>query len=153
VRIFRGSVKWPRLGAEDFGGRASAEQPKGAQHQRWGCGLHCEGRLGDGDGLSPPIGPERAGFVSALIVPQGNAADNGQLVNGVLDHWERTGVLPQLVSSDDGYSSRSAREDLLATGVRWSVSAAPKERKLRRRRIGTGQIIGRRGPIVPPWNR
>jgi len=39
------------------------------------------------------------------------------LVAGVLDHWERTGVLPQLVSSDDGYSSRRAREYLLATGV------------------------------------
>ena len=47
----------------------------------------------------------------------GNAADSGQLVEVVPDHWDRTGVLPRLVSSDDGYSHQSARQDLLETGV------------------------------------
>jgi hypothetical protein len=51
------------------------------------------------------------------------------LVNVVLDHWERTGMLPQLVSSDDGYSSRSAREDSLVTGVAVvSISGAKGKR-------------------------
>ena len=68
-------------------------------------------------GYRPQLGRSGQGFVSALIVPRGNAADSSQLVEVVLDHWERTGVLPRLVSSDDGYSSRSAREDLLATGA------------------------------------
>ena len=68
-------------------------------------------------GYRPQLGKSQHGFVSALLVPLGNAADSGQLIAAVLDHWERTGVLPQLVSTDDGYSSRSAREDLLQTGV------------------------------------
>ena len=68
-------------------------------------------------GYRPQLGKSQHGFVSALLVPLGNAADSGQLVAAVLDHWERTNVLPQLVSTDDGYSSRSARADLLQTGV------------------------------------
>ncbi len=68
-------------------------------------------------GYRPQLGKSGQGFVSALLVPLGNAADSGQLIPGVLDHWERTNVLPNLVSTDDGYSSRSAREDLLRTGV------------------------------------
>jgi IS5 family transposase len=68
-------------------------------------------------GYRPQLGKSGQGFVSALLVPEGNAADSGQLVEVVLDHWDRSGVLPKLVSSDDGYSDKSAREDLLATGV------------------------------------
>lgn len=76
-------------------------------------------------GYRPQLGRSGQGFVSALIVPRGNAADNGQLVDVVLDHWDRTQVLPGLVSSDDGYSDRSAREDLLAAGVKAvSISGA-----------------------------
>jgi hypothetical protein len=69
-------------------------------------------------GYRPQLGRSGQGFVSALLVPMGNAADSAQLVEVVLDHWERTGVLPSLVSSDDGYSSQSARQDLLDTGVK-----------------------------------
>ena len=68
-------------------------------------------------GYRPQLGKSGQGFVSALLVPPGNAADSGQLIPAVLDHWERTNVLPNLVSTDDGYSSRNAREDLLRTGV------------------------------------
>jgi hypothetical protein len=68
-------------------------------------------------GYRPQLGRSGQGFVSALLVPRGNAADNAQLVDVVLDHWDRTGVLPALVSSDDGYSDKRAREDLLEAGV------------------------------------
>jgi len=68
-------------------------------------------------GYRPQLGRSGQGFVSALLVPRGNAADSGQLVDVVLDHWIRTQVLPDVVSSDDGYSDQSAREDLLAAGV------------------------------------
>jgi IS5 family transposase len=63
--------------------------------------------------------------VSALILPKGNAADVGQLVDVVLEHWDNTQVLPGLISTDDGYSDQSAREDLLAAGVKVvSISGA-----------------------------
>jgi transposase, IS5 family len=68
-------------------------------------------------GYRPQLGKSGQGFVSALILPKGNAADSGQLVEVVLDHWDRSGVLPKLVSSDDGYSDKSARQDLLETGI------------------------------------
>jgi len=68
-------------------------------------------------GYRPQLGRSGQGFVSALLVPRGNAADNAQLLDVVLDHWDRTGVLPGLVSSDDGYSNKGAREDLLEAGV------------------------------------
>ena len=77
----------------------------------------------------PQLGRSGQGFVSALIVPVGNAADSAQLVDVVLDHWERSGVLPKLVSSDDGYSAQRAREDLLEAGVEVvSISGAKGKR-------------------------
>jgi hypothetical protein len=80
-------------------------------------------------GYRPQVGKSGRGFVSALIVPLGNAADNAQLVDVVVDHWERSGVLPQLVSCDDGYSDRSARQDLLDTGISTvSISGAKGKR-------------------------
>ncbi len=80
-------------------------------------------------GYRPQLGRSGQGFVTALIVPTGNAADSGQLVEVVLDHWERSGVLPRLVSSDDGYSDQSAREDLLEAGVEVvSISGAKGKR-------------------------
>ena len=75
---------------------------------------------GGGDtqlGYRPQLGQSGPGFVSALLVPPGNAADRGQLIPGVLDHWERTGVRPNLVGTAAGYSRRNAREDLLRPGV------------------------------------
>jgi IS5 family transposase len=60
-------------------------------------------------GYRPQVGRSAQGFVTALIVPKGNAADSGQLVEVVLDHWDRSTVLRGLVSSDDGYTDQSAR--------------------------------------------
>ena len=81
-------------------------------------------------GYRPQLGRSGQGFVSALLVPKGNAADSGQLVEVVLDHWERSGVLPRLVSSDDGYSDQSAREDLLRTGVEVVSVSGAKGKKI-----------------------
>jgi IS5 family transposase len=81
-------------------------------------------------GYRPQLGKSGQGFVSALIVPEGNAADSGQLVNVVLDHWDRSGVLPRLVSSDDGYSDKSARQDLLATGIEVVSISGAKGKKI-----------------------
>lgn len=80
-------------------------------------------------GYRPQLGRSGKGFVTALIVPRGNAADNNQLVDVVLDHWDRSEVLPRLVSSDDGYSNQSARRDLLEAGVEVvSISGAKGKR-------------------------
>lgn len=69
-------------------------------------------------GYKPQLGRSGAGFVTALIVPLGNAADSGQLVPMFEQHVERTGAIPGTVSVDDGYSSAQGREHLLARGVK-----------------------------------
>jgi len=81
-------------------------------------------------GYRPQLGKSGQGFVSALIVPRGNAADSGQLVDVVVDHWDRSGVLPKLVSSDDGYSDKSARQDLLQTGIEVVSISGAKGKKI-----------------------
>lgn len=83
-------------------------------------------------GYRPQLGRSGEGFVSALIVPEGNAADSGQLAEVVLDHWERSGVLPRLVSSDDGYCDQKAREDLLNIGVGVVSISGAKGKKITR---------------------
>lgn len=45
------------------------------------------------------------GFVTAVAIPQGNAADSGQLRPMVQQHIDRTTITPELVSGDDGYAS------------------------------------------------
>ncbi len=81
-------------------------------------------------GYRPQLGRSGKGFVSALIVPVGNAADNAQLVDVVVDHWDRSGVLPKLVSTDDGYSDRGARQDLLTSGVEVVSISGAKGKKI-----------------------
>lgn len=81
-------------------------------------------------GYRPQLGKSDQGFVSALLVPRGNAGDSGQLVDVVLDHWERSAVLPRLVSSDDGYSDKSAREELLRTGIAVVSISGAKGKKI-----------------------
>jgi IS5 family transposase len=81
-------------------------------------------------GYRPQLGRSGQGFVSALLVPAGNAADSGQLVEVVLDHWDRSGALPRLVSSDDGYCDGSARADLLKTGVAVVSISGAKGKKI-----------------------
>lgn len=81
-------------------------------------------------GYRPQVGRSGKGFVSALIVPQGNAADAGQLVDVVGNHWDLSGVLPGLVSTDDGYSSESGRQDLLDLGVKVVSISGAKGKKI-----------------------
>jgi len=52
------------------------------------------------------------GFVTSLLVPEGNAADS----------IKRTGVVAELVSTDDGYASAKGRDELHGLGVgRWML--------------------------------
>ena len=81
-------------------------------------------------GYRPQLGRSAQGFITTLIVPEGNAADSGQLIHVVIDHCDRTGVIPQLVSADDGYSDRKVREDLLELGVEIGSIGGAKGKKI-----------------------
>ncbi len=69
-------------------------------------------------GYKPQIGMSRNGYVSALIVEPGNGADSTYLVPLVKKHIENTSVIPELVSTDDGYSSTAGRNGVLELGVK-----------------------------------
>jgi len=68
-------------------------------------------------GYKPQLGRSSAGFVVALLVPQGNASDSGQLVPNLEQHIEHTGVVPSTGSVDDGYASAEGRNALKNRGV------------------------------------
>ena len=69
-------------------------------------------------GYKPQIGMSKNGFVSALIIEPGNGADSKYLVPLVGKHIKNTGITPELVSTDDGYSSAPGRKGCLELGVK-----------------------------------
>ena len=102
-RIFEGTVRPSGEKILSLGDRAAAFIDKG-------------GRVSV-IGYKPQLARSGQGFVAALTVPEGNPSDKTQLVPLVQQIRERTGILPQAISADDGYTSRQGRDDLLAAGV------------------------------------
>lgn len=81
-------------------------------------------------GYKPQLVRSEKGFVASLIVPQGNAADSVKLAPAISDSIKRTGIIAELVSTDDGYASREGREKVLAMGVNDISISGAKGRKL-----------------------
>jgi hypothetical protein len=69
-------------------------------------------------GYRPQLARSGSGFVTALVLPRGNAADSRHLVAMVKEQITNTGVIPAMVSADDGYSSQQGREEVLGLGVK-----------------------------------
>jgi hypothetical protein len=65
-------------------------------------------------GYKPQIARSGAGFVTAVLLPEGNAADSKQLVPMVDEVVLRTGVMPKILSVDDGYASKANVEAMKA---------------------------------------
>lgn len=81
-------------------------------------------------GYRPQLARSGAGFVTALKVPTGNAADSPQLAAMVRQHQAHTGVLAPQVSVDDGYSSQEGVEAVRALGVTLLSVGGAKGKKL-----------------------
>lgn len=81
-------------------------------------------------GYRPQLARSGRGFVSALKLPRGNAADSPQLFAMVNAHITNTGVRPSLVSVDDGYSSEQGRAEVLHLGVKVVSISGAKGKKL-----------------------
>ena len=81
-------------------------------------------------GYRPQLGRSENGFVSALIVPKGNAADAPKLLPLVEDSIKNTGVVPSGVSGDDGYwSTKGVDAVKVIDGVDWvSISGSKGKR-------------------------
>ena len=81
-------------------------------------------------GSKPQLVRRENGFVTSLIVPQGNAADSAELVPAIADSMARTGVIADGVSTDDGYASAKGRDDVLAMKVKDISISGAKGKKL-----------------------
>ncbi|MCK5034723.1 MAG: transposase [Candidatus Sabulitectum sp.] len=81
-------------------------------------------------GYRPQLGRSQNGFVTVLIVPEGNAADSPQLLPLVKGTIKNTGVVPSCVSADDGYSSNQGVRKVKAEGVNWVSINGAKGKKL-----------------------
>ena len=81
-------------------------------------------------GYKAQLGRSGKGFVTSLIVPEGNASDSGKLVPVTLDTTSRTAVIPNLVNVDDGYASRAGVDELHEMGVLFVSISGAKGKKL-----------------------
>jgi hypothetical protein len=81
-------------------------------------------------GYRPQLARSGNGFVTALVLPQGNAADRPHPVKMVKELITNTGVIPAVSSADDGYSSKQGLEEVQALGVKVVSISGAKGKKL-----------------------
>jgi hypothetical protein len=81
-------------------------------------------------GYRPQLARSGSGFVTALVLPLGNAADSPHLVPMLKAQITNTGVIPSMASVDDGYSSHQGREELLGLGVKVVSIGGAKGKKI-----------------------
>jgi hypothetical protein len=81
-------------------------------------------------GYRPQLARSGGGFVTALVLPRGNAADSPQLVTMVKEQITNTGVIPSMASADDGYSTQQGREEVLGLGLKVVSISGAKGKKL-----------------------
>ena len=75
-------------------------------------------------GYRPQLARSGRGFVTALVLPSGNAADSPHLVIMVKEQITNTGLIPSTASADDGYST--------GAGARRSAGPWAQSRKYQR---------------------
>jgi len=68
-------------------------------------------------GYKPQVARSGKGFVTALLVTEGNPADSTQLAPLTKQIKKRTGVQPTEITADDGYSVQALRDQLLSDGI------------------------------------
>ena len=81
-------------------------------------------------GYRPQLARSGSGFVTALVLPQGNAPDSPHLVKMVKEQITNTGVIPAMTSADDGYSSKQGLEEVQGLGVKVVSISGAKGKKL-----------------------
>ncbi len=81
-------------------------------------------------GYKPQIGRSEHGFITSLIVKEGNPADSVELIPVFKDAVSRTGVVPKVVSVDDGYASKKGRDYIIGQGVKVASISGAKGKKL-----------------------
>jgi hypothetical protein len=81
-------------------------------------------------GYRPQLARSEGGFVTALVLPPGNAADSPHLVTMVKEQIANTGVIPSTASADDGYSTQQGRDEVLGLGLKVVSISGAKGKKI-----------------------
>jgi hypothetical protein len=81
-------------------------------------------------GYRPQLARSGRGFVSALVLPRGNAADSPHLLTMVKEQITNTGVIPSTASADDGYSTQQGRDEVLGLGLKVVSISGAKGKKI-----------------------
>jgi hypothetical protein len=81
-------------------------------------------------GYRPQLARSGRGFVTALVLPRGNAADSPHFATMVKEQITNTGVTPSMASADDGYSTQQGREEVLGLGLKVVSISGAKGKKL-----------------------
>lgn len=69
-------------------------------------------------GYKPQIALSGESFITSLRLPQGNAADSGQLIPMIDDVMRRTTRVPRVLTVDDGYASTANVEAAKGRGIK-----------------------------------
>jgi hypothetical protein len=81
-------------------------------------------------GYKPQLCQSRNGFVTGMLLEQGNASDSAKLFSLAQLHKKNTGVVPEFISADDGYSSMDGRKKCLDFGVKDVCLSGSKGKKI-----------------------
>ena len=81
-------------------------------------------------GYRPQVSKSSSGFIVALTVPEGNAADSEQLQPICDATFKRTGILPDTASFDDGYASLKNWQWLKEKGITTVSFSGSKGKKI-----------------------
>ena len=81
-------------------------------------------------GYRPQLGFSATNLVTAIIVPEGNASDQSQLCPVIEMGIANTGIVPRVVSVDDGYTGAAQLEQSKALGVEIVSFSGARGKKL-----------------------
>ena len=81
-------------------------------------------------GYKPQVVRSGSGVITAILFPEGNTSDAAELRPVLEQSIKRTGVVPEMLSTDDGYPSEENLEWLQEVGVETNSFNGAKGRKL-----------------------
>ncbi len=81
-------------------------------------------------GYKPQVVRSGNGIITAVLFPEGNTSDASELIPVLEQSIERTGIVPEMLSTDDGYPSAENLEKLQKIGVKTNSFNGVKGRKL-----------------------
>jgi hypothetical protein len=81
-------------------------------------------------GYRPQLARSGRGFVTALVLPRGNAADSPHFATMVKEQITNTGVTPSMASADDRYSTQHGRDEVLGLGLKVVSISGAKGKKI-----------------------